>query len=449
MKLNFFLILCLFVLNAFAQPDKKLIERELFNLPNVSFTDITKPGDDFLTYDLMVKQPIDHQHPEKGTFNQWVQLRHKGFDRPVVMETHGYTMAKGRNEVEKILDANNIGVEYRYFGKSVPDSMRYEYLTIEQATADLHAINQLFKQLYKGKWFSTGISKGGQTTLYYKYFYPGDVDVAIPYVAPIDNALEDTRIYSFLDTIGGPECHKKIFEFQKYLLINEDKALEKLKWYTKGAKLKFGYTGSMAKSYEFAILEYPFAFWQWGRSCDSIPTNNSLDSYLGELLKTSNISSFADADIENYGSHYYQAQETGYYSYNIEPLRKYIKEFTSNPSAIFPPKVAKPNAFKEELYRNFKQWVDTKGNNILYIYGGIDTWSAARVLVSDQVNSKSFLIPGANHRSARIKNFPEAMNAEFIGKIKEWTGLEAKTAVLKSPDLKYKNPETLKVSGFL
>ena len=431
MKLNLFLILFLVVLNSFAQGDKQKLETALFNLPNVSFTDVSKPGDTFLTYDLMVKQPIDHQHPEKGYFSQWVQLRHRGFDRPLVMETHGYTMSRGRNEVEKILDANDLGVEYRYFGKSVPDSMQYEYLTIEQATADLHAINQLFKQLYTGKWFSTGISKGGMTTLYYKYFYPGDIDVAIPYVAPIDNALEDTRIYTFLDTIGKPECRQKIYDFQKFLLMNEDKALEKLKWYCKGAKLKFSYTGSMAKSYEFAILEYPFSFWQWGRPCDSIPTNKSLDAYLGELLKTANISSFSDSDMEKFGSHYYQAQETGYYSYNIEPLRKYIKQFTSNPSAIFPPKAAKPNAFNDELNINFQKWVATQGNNILYIYGGIDTWSSARVLVTDKVNSKSFLIPGANHGSARIKNLPEGMKKEFTEKVKEWTGLDCNLDAIK------------------
>jgi hypothetical protein len=431
MKFSFFLIFCLIVVNSFGQTDQQQLERALFNLPNVSFFDVSKPGDPFLTYDLFVKQPLDHQHPEKGYFNQWVQLRHKGFDHPVVIETHGYEMGRGRNEVEKILDANNIGVEYRFFGKSVPDSTRWEFLEIEQATADLHEVNRLFKQLYKGKWFSTGISKGGQTTLYYKYFYPEDVDVAIPYVAPIDKAQEDTRIYTFLDTIGKPECRQKIFEFQKFLLINEEKALEKIKWYKKGAKLNFSYTGSIAKAYEFAILEYPFAFWQWGRSCDSIPTNKLLDSYLDELLKTSRISFFSDDEMKQYASHYYQAQETGYYSYNIEPLRKYITQFTTNPSAIFAPKAAQPKPFDNDLYQNFQKWLNASGNNILYIYGGIDTWSAARVLVSDQVNSKSFLIPGAHHGSARIKNLPENMEKEFVEKVKEWTGIEANTEVLK------------------
>ena len=430
MKPFLFLIFCLTILSSFGQTDKQQLERELFNLPNVSFTDVSKPGDPYLTYDLLVKQPIDHQHPEKGYFSQWVQLRHRGFNNPTVIETHGYQMGRVRNEVEQMLNANNLGVEYRFFGKSVPDSLQWQYLTIEQATADLHTVNQLFRQIYKGKWFSTGISKGGQTTLYYKFNYPDDVDVAIPYVAPIDNNLEDTRIYTFLDTIGKPECRQKIFEFQKFLLMNEEKALEKLTWYAKGAGLKFNYTGNLGKAYEYAILEYSFSFWQWGRSCDSIPTNKSLDTYLGELLKISNISFFADADIDKYAPHYYQAEQTGYYSYNIAPFKKYIKQFGSNPSAIFPPKKAEVKPSTGIPNEKLQEWLHINGNNILYIYGGNDTWSAARILVSDQVNSKSFLIPGAHHGSARIKNMPANMKKEFVGKIKEWTGLEAKTEVL-------------------
>lgn len=420
------------ILSVFAQPDKQQLERALYDLPNVLFTNATKPGDPFLTYDLMVKQPLDHQHPGKGSFYQWVQLKHKGFNLPVVIETHGYGMGRGGNEVEQILNANNIGVEYRFFGKSVPDSLQWEYLTVEQATADLHAVNELFRQLYKGKWFSTGISKGGQTTLYYKYFYPNDVDVAIPYVAPVDNALEDTRIYTFLDTIGTPECRKKIFDFQEFLLKNEDKAIEKLKWYAKGAKLKFDYTGNIGKSYELAVLEYSFSFWQWGYPCDSIPTNQKLDDYLTELLKRSNISFFSDRDIEQFAPHYYQALQTGYYSYNIAPFKKYIRHFTSNPSAIFPPKSAKPSSFSSDLYLNYKKWLDEQANNILYIYGGIDTWSAPRVQLTNRVNSRLFLIPGAHHGTARIKNMPDKMKFEFAGKVKEWTGIDCKLDVLKS-----------------
>lgn len=427
------LFLCFILLNSFGQSDKQQLERKLFDLPDVSFTDVSKPGDPYLTYDLMIKQPLDHQHPEKGSFYQWVHLRHLGFSQPTVIETHGYEMRTERNEVDRILDANNIGVEYRFFGKSVPDSMQWEYLTVEQAAADLHAINQLFRQFYSGKWFSTGISKGGQTTLYYKYYYPEDVDVAIPYVAPIDNNLEDLRIYNFLDTIGTPEVRAKIFDFQKLLLMNEEKAIEKLKWFSKGANLKFSYVGNVNKAFEYAVLEYPFSFWQWGRSSDSIPDDKNLDDYLDELLKTSGIKFFSDADMDKYAPHYYQAAaQTGYYSYNIAPFKKYIKQFTSNPSAIFPPKSASFTPSTGILNEKLQEWLKTNGNNILYIYGGIDTWSAARVLVSDQVNSKSFLIPGANHASARIKNLPDNMLQEFKQKIKEWTGLDCSMDVIRT-----------------
>lgn len=433
MKSSLILLLCLFALSGFGQSDKQKLEQELFDLPNVSFKNVSKPGDSFLTYDLFVRQPIDHQHPEKGYFYQYVQLRHRGFDRPTVIETHGYQLYPNQNEVEQILDANDIGVEYRFFGKSKPDSIPWKYLTLEQETADLHAINQLFRQIYKGKWISTGISKGGQTTLFYKYFYPEDVDAAIPYVAPIDNALEDTRIYTFLDTIGTPECRQKILNFQKFLLQHEDQAVEKLSWYAKGARLNFNYTGSIGKSFEYAVMEYSFSFWQWGRSCDSIPTNKSLDDYLSELLKTSNISFFADRDMKNFAPHYYQsATETGYYSYNIEPFKKYLKYFKSNPSAIFPPKGVKFKRATCELDAKLQEWLKTSGNNILYIYGGQDTWSAARVLVSDQVNSESFLIPGANHGTARIKNLTDSMKKDFAEKIKAWTGLDCNLEILNS-----------------
>ena len=73
---------------------------------------------------------------------------------------------------------------------------------------------QLFEIIYRGKWVSTGISKGGATTIYYRYFYPDDVDVSVPYVAPVNRELEDQRLYSFLETIGSDECREKIRSFQ-------------------------------------------------------------------------------------------------------------------------------------------------------------------------------------------------------------------------------------------
>jgi len=415
-----------------AQADEKKLERALFDLPDLSFTKISQPGQLPMQFGLRIRQPLDHKDPSKGYFFQRVILTHRGFERPTVMNTQGYDLNYGKSELELSLEANSLNIEHRFFGESRPDSMLWQYLTLEQVTADLHHINQLFKNLYKGKWISTGISKGGQTTIFYKYFYPTDVDVWIPYVAPFNNGLEDQRIYAFLDTVGPAECRKKILDFQKYMLQNEDKALEKLKWYAKGANLSFGYLGnSLGKAYELTVLEYSFSFWQWGGNCADIPLGQSLDSCLTHLLKISDVSFFADGDMKKYASHYYQAAtQMGYYGYNIAPFRKLLKHFNSNPSAVFAPKEAGAVSYDNSLNEKVDQWLKEQGNNMIYIYGGYDTWSADRITPSPRVNSKSYILPGKDHGKARIKNMDKAMQNDLKKTLEAWLGMAPDFGVL-------------------
>ena len=114
--------------------------------------------------ELQIRQPIDHNNPDAGYFEQMVYLLHKDFNKPVVLVTEGYAARpNATNELTKLLDANQIIVEHRYFGKSLLDSLDYQFLNIRQAASDHHHITTLFKQLYMGKWIATGISKGGQT----------------------------------------------------------------------------------------------------------------------------------------------------------------------------------------------------------------------------------------------------------------------------------------------
>jgi PS-10 peptidase S37 len=426
MKTVLSVLLCLSLFHVMAQSDESALERELYNLPNVSFKKVSAPSDRYLKYEPEIRQPLDHWHPEKGYFYQHATLLHKGFSRPTVIETQGYWLYDHRDEVEKMLNANDINVEYRFYGKSAPDSIPWDYLTIEQATADWHAINQLFRNIYSGKWVSAGVSKGGESTLYYKYFYPQDVDLSLPYVAPLDNSLEDKRLYHFFDTIGTAECRNKIFQLQVFLLQHEKEAVEKLKWYSKGARLHYTYTGDIGRSFEYAVLEYPFAFWQNYGHCDSIPAATSLEECLDALLKISDVAAFSDEGLKEFEVHYYQAAtQSGYYGYNIAPFRKYLHYFTGeNPLASFPPKSAPVKPFDPSLNAKVAQWLSDSGNNIIYIYGGIDAWTSAGIIVSDKVNSKRFLVPGATHVRAKVRNMPPAMQQEYIAKVKELSGLE-------------------------
>ncbi|MCB0803285.1 MAG: hypothetical protein KDB74_09305 [Flavobacteriales bacterium] len=403
------------------------IKEELYNLPDVQFTKINTPEAYEAAYELKIKQPIDHKNPSLGYFYQRVFLSHVGFDKATVMVTNGY--AKTRNSITEpaaLLNANQLNIEHRYFGKSVPDSIDYTYLNLEQVAADLHHINELFRNIYKGKWLSTGISKGGQTTIFYRYFYPKDVDVSIPYVAPINDGLEDTRIYTFLDTVGSDECRTKLKNIQKRLLSEREEVLPLMRWFTYGAQLHFTYL-EFEQAFEYAVLEFPFSFWQWGSNCDSIPDVNApIEDLLYYFVGVSGIDFFADKSMEDFASHYYQAgAQMGYYSYDISEFKDLIKALPNdkNPSAIFMPNKM-PIHFNNDVVVKAKAWMQKNGNHFIHINGNSDTWSATALRPVKGLDAEWFFIAGKDHGAARIKNMSKEERTRMVDALERWLNLE-------------------------
>ncbi|WP_051238785.1 S28 family serine protease [Gaetbulibacter saemankumensis] len=404
------------------------LETLLFELPDVSFEKIETPEGYQSAYMLKVKQPIDHSDTSKGYFHQKVYLSHLSFDAPSVIITQGYT--KNSNsifELSRVLKANQIDVEHRYFGDSSPKEIDYDYLNLKQVTADLHHIRTLLGNIYKNKWVSTGVSKGGSTTVFYRYFYPEDVDVSVPYVAPINNSFEDKRIYKFFDTIGTAKCRNKIQNFQKDILKNREEILPLLKFYSLGRNVHYSYL-SLEEAFELTVLEYPFSFWQWGTSCEDIPFKNaSIEDKTKHLIKVCDMSFFADETMTKYASHYYQsAEEFGYYGYETKDFKKLLKALPKgkNPHAAFTPNHMKVPFKGDELLSDVSKWLKKKGDHFIYIYGGNDTWSATGVPKSKSVDSQWFVLKGKHHGNARIKNFTDSERARFNKTINDWLGLE-------------------------
>lgn len=424
-----YIVLFLFIFcGSFAKAQMASLEAHLFDLPDVQFKKIKTPDGFEAAYELKIRQPIDHEHPEKGHFYQRVFLTHKGFDRPTIMCTEGYQRPRNRMyELTTMIGANQLDVEHRYFGESIPEGMDYAYLNLEQATADLHHINQLFKKIYQQKWISTGISKGGQTTIYYRYFYPNDVDISIPYVAPLNQALEEERIYTFLDTVGTDACREKILAVQKRILKNRDASLLRLHWYAKGARLDFTYL-SEEEAFEYAVLEYPFSFWQWGHDCAAIPGDEaSLDETLDHFLGISGMDFFADQSMVDYASHYWQAgDQMGYYAYRTDDYQGLLKALPMkpNPTAVFMPERNMKPGFDGTLPAKVRDWLADNGNHFIYINGNSDTWSATAVRPSGKTNAVFFFMPNTDHRMARIKNMNDADRGKLISTLEEWLDME-------------------------
>ena len=198
--------------------DKAVMDR-LAALPGISKVEPLESEAYQDKYVMFIKQQVAHDDASVGTFDQRLIVCHVGFDRPTILVTEGYyahyALRKGyQEELSKILNANVITVEYRYFAESVPQPCNWDYLTVENSLYDLHNVNMTFRQVYSGKWIASGISKGGQTTMFYRAFFPDDVDVSVPYVAPLNKSTEDGRHEPFLSkTVGTKSDRKLIADF--------------------------------------------------------------------------------------------------------------------------------------------------------------------------------------------------------------------------------------------
>jgi len=385
-------------------------------------------GNDFFneTYQIMVRQPLEHSDTTKGFFLQRVFVADKEKENAVLLITEGYganyaASQRYLNELSPMLNANQICVEHRYFGESWPDSLNWDYLTAANAAADHHAIVELFKKYYSGKWLNTGISKGGQTAVYHRTFYPNDVDVTVGYVCPLNFAVEDKRHEIFIQNFPGTkEDREKIKRFQVQVLKNRDKIIPKLAEYSK--QKNYTYYVSMNEVLDYCVLEFPFAFWQWGKSADEIPSETAgIDELFDYLMKVPGPNYFAIAEKDGYLSFFVQAaRELGYYAYDSKPLKKYLKIKTADNyfSKLYLPEDLHIN-YMQETALSVKNFIETTDKNILFIYGEFDPWSASGFEVSQKPNFLKIVKPGGSH-SSRIGNLPSEQKKQVKEKLEEW-----------------------------
>ena len=376
-------------------------------------------------YEIFIDQPVDHKNPEGDHFIQKIYIGHIDYNLPVVVQLAGYSLSYPRcNELADILNCNKIQVEHRYFGESAPENVQWEYLTVEQSARDHHQIISLLKDIYQGKWISSGISKGGQTTMFHRYFFNDDVDASVPYVAPLNIAEEDPRIYHFLDNVGTKECRDKMILFQREVLKREDEMLEMFLDDTK----KLGYTYSIGGDrliFEFVVLEYTFAFWQWqNNNCDEIPNiSASSEELFNHLKRNSPFKYYSDQGIAPILPFFYQAySEIGYYGYDISSLKDLLREVRDPSSKIFIPPNSNPQ-FDCSLMQRINSFIQKRANNMIFIYGENDTWSAPAIQLTGETNSIKMVKESGSHRT-RIKHFSDEEKEIIYSALEDWLDFE-------------------------
>jgi hypothetical protein len=403
------------------EPDNRTLVEKLNDLPGVTAISIDPVYEYPEQFRLEITQPVDHNNPGGPTFVQEAYLHHASEELPMVFGPAGYgTTERTGQELGRILGANMLIVTHRYFVDAEPDPWDWEFLNIEQAAADHHRIVELFKEIYEAVWLSSGVSKSGQTALFHRRFYPNDVDATVAYVAPIVFGTDDERFISFMENVGTADCREAQNSYERRLLEQRDVLIPKfVNWFADN-----GYSFSLDpdEAFEYAILEYHYAFWQFHNvSCEAIPgaaaTADEMFDHLADVLW---MNFFADSYMYFFTPYYYQAlMENGYPSYVTAHLTDLL-EYATDPGGEFFIFADVSTTYDPSVMRDIDQWLKTEGDNIIYIYGEYDPWSAAMFETGEGTNALRIIQPEEDH-GVRIGDLDE--QARVLDSLEVWLGV--------------------------
>ena len=398
------------------------------------------------SYTFNFEQPIDHRKPELGTFKQRVVLQHNKQSAPIVVVLEGYMIwGYTKSEPCEIVDGNQIIIEHRFFAESIPadGNIPWEHLTIYNAAHDQHRIIEALKnKVYKkNKWLTTGISKGGQTTIFHRFFFPKDVDVSVPYVAPLNLDFVDPRLQKNLNRLGSGKASVSKFlggntddapryiikDFQTHCFKNIDALYALFQKDVNERGYKYESVGGAKRALELMILEYPFAFWQGGEEVQSIPQGDidGIEEFYAHLTKVSPPSFFDDTEIAIFRPFFYQAlTEIGFYDYKVRPFKKYLPNDKKNITFEFcldeaASKAAEKIEYNRNKMRYIAKWLQEDAKKMIFIYGGNDAWSGTQVNLKKNPFCYKFVCEGEAH-GASIKDFEQIKRSYIETKLKDW-----------------------------
>ena len=414
------------------------IKDRILAIPGMSLIE-ERPYDGYRYFVLAYTQPIDHRHPSKGTFQQRLTLLHKDTSRPTVFYTSGYNVSTSpsRSEPTRIVDGNQVSLEYRFFTPSRPAPADWSKLDIQQAADDQHRIFAALKPIYTKNWLTTGGSKGGMTATYYKRFHPGDMDGVVAYVAPNDVVdKEDSAYDRFFAKVGTKECRDRLNGVQRQALVRRAPLEKKYQEYATANGYTFDTIGSLDRAYEAVVMDYVWSYWQYSllADCDTIPADakSASDQAIWDSVDShSGFASYTDQGLEQYTPYYYQAG-TQLGSPNIkQPWLGKLSRYGYQPPRNFVPRSI-PMKFQPWAMRDVDTWVRHSGARMLYVYGENDPWGAERFRPATGTRDNYVMtVPGGNHGS-NVAQLGENDRAKATATILRWAGVEP-AAVREDP----------------
>jgi len=380
---------------------------------------------------LQIEQPVDHARPDGETFEQRVLLTFVGENAPTVLHHTGYTLFTYRSDLGRHLSANELEVEHRYFGTSLPASRDFTKLDIVQSALDSHHIVELLRPLLKGKWLGTGHSKGGMTTTYHRRFFPCDTDASVPYVTPLSYSLSDPRYGTWLQNLGGPPlaaCRQVFRDIDRGIISNRASFASQLR----GTYSKIGSAENalweMTGMMSWSLFQYgdPLDPQQGCPAYEAIGADPQslaqLVAYYAQVGEHYSDQSLAQTEADrNFGYIYQMTNELG----GQGASREHLVDLGPIPALPEVPRlslgsVAVPK-FEPRAMRDVQDWVKAHGRRMLFLYGELDPWTGGQLELGDAVDSMKLYAPGTNH-GVRIDDLTPTDRVAFDATLQRWLG---------------------------
>ena len=203
----------------------------------------------------------------------------------------------------------------------------------------------------------------------------------------------DPNYIKFLSRVGPDECREQMRQFQEHALARRDSLLAMV------PDDGYDFMGR-DRALEFAILETPFAFWQYQdeSACALIPGAMASDIELYDFIDAIvGIGFFSDPSLDFYAPYFYQAA-TQLGAGGIDESGLLLRYPGQDIPQNYPP-AGVPKVFEPAAMPRIEDWVRSHGQRFIFIYGENDPWSTNAFRVSTHNDAYRFYVRGlqGNH----------------------------------------------------
>jgi hypothetical protein len=401
------------------------ISAQLAGLDGITVEELPSGAPGYRFFQMWFRQPTDHADPQGPHFFQRVSLMHRSVEAPTVLDTSGYHLEPGpfRAELTRLLGANQVAVEHRFFGPSRPDPTNWHWLTIFQAANDHHRLVAALSAIYPGVWIGSGRSKGGMAAVYHRRFFPDDVVATVAYAAPHNLGPDDPRYPYFLRRVGSSACRQRVRDLQGEMLSRRWQLMPLVRAYVAEQGIHFRRLG-LDTAFETAVCEAQFSFWQWHSSqCGLLPGPGASPSELWQLLnRISPIAAGSDEMLASMEAHYYQAAtQLGYPRTDVAHIRQWLWHSGIRVVRAYMPG-GESARFGDDAMADIGQWLRAEGVGMLFLYGANDPWTAGQFDLGSAADSYKFIVPGADH-GVRLTDLRGPDRAAVVEALERWTAV--------------------------